>query len=85
MKVTIDRAGRVVIPSQVRSKIGLKAGAELAIEFDESSVKLTRVAAPPKLIRKGKRLVISPSVNPGDAPEVDIVSMVEEERQRWPL
>lgn len=33
MKVTIDAAGRLVIPKQVRARLGLEAGAEL--ELDE--------------------------------------------------
>lgn len=33
MKVTIDAAGRLVIPKQVRARLGLEAGSEL--ELDE--------------------------------------------------
>ncbi|MGH3566236.1 MAG: AbrB/MazE/SpoVT family DNA-binding domain-containing protein [Pseudonocardia sp.] len=32
MKVTIDAAGRVVIPKQVRERLGLTAGSTLEIE-----------------------------------------------------
>ena len=85
MRVTIDRAGRVVIPAQVRSKIGLSAGTEMVLEVDESSVRLTRAAPGPRLVRRGKRLVVIPSVNLKSAPALDIPAMVEEERKRWPL
>jgi AbrB family looped-hinge helix DNA binding protein len=85
MNVTIDRSGRVVIPAQVRLKIGLSPGTEMALEVDESSLRLTRVAPAPKLVRRGKRWVVTPSVDPKSTPSLDIPAMVEEERKRWPL
>ena len=70
---------------QVRNKMALKHGTELALEFDDSVLKLTREVPPPKLVRRGKRLMIVPSVAPSTAPSLDIPAMVEEERKRWPL
>ncbi len=85
MKVTIDSAGRVVIPIQIREKIGITAGTEMEIHSDGSSVTLIRTAPPPKLVRRGKRLVVVPSVDPASLPPLDIEALIEEERQRWPL
>jgi len=37
-KVTIDKFGRVVIPAQMRRKLGIKAGSELIIELRGSMI-----------------------------------------------
>lgn len=84
MITTIDKAGRVVIPMAIRVKVGLRAGAEIEITADDYSVRLAPVGHPPKLIRKGKRLIARPTVPAKDRPAVDVGALVEEERNRWP-
>lgn len=84
MKTTIDKAGRVVIPAQIRERAGLSPGSELEITTDELGVRLERVAAGPKLMKIGRRLVARPTVAPDDRPAIDIAALVEEERNRWP-
>jgi AbrB family looped-hinge helix DNA binding protein len=84
MKTTIDKAGRVVIPVSIRDRGGLVPGTVLEITLDEFGVRLERVAAGPRLIKVGRRLVARPTV-PADArPVVDIAALVEDERNRWP-
>jgi AbrB family looped-hinge helix DNA binding protein len=84
MKTTIDKAGRVVIPAVVRESAGFSAGATLEITVDEFGVRLERVAEGPRLVRIGGRLVARPTVAANDRPVVDIASLIEEERNRWP-
>jgi AbrB family looped-hinge helix DNA binding protein len=84
MRTTIDRAGRVVIPAQVRERAGLRPGTELEITEDELGVRLERVAPGPKLVKVGRRLVARPTASPESRPVLDIASLVEEERNRWP-
>ena len=84
MRTTIDKAGRVVIPMAVRERAGLSAGAELEITEDELGVRLERVAAGPRLVRIGRRLVARPTVAADNRPAVDIAALIEEERNRWP-
>ena len=84
MRTTIDKAGRVVIPAPIRQRSGLTPGAELEIVEDETGIRLERVAAPPRLVRVGKRLVARPTVAAGIRPAVDIAALVEDERNRWP-
>jgi AbrB family looped-hinge helix DNA binding protein len=84
MKTTIDKAGRVVIPAAAREKIGLEPGAELEVFVDDLSIRLVRIAPPPVLVRRGKRLVARPAVKRSEIPNVDLSSLVEEERNRWP-
>jgi AbrB family looped-hinge helix DNA binding protein len=84
MKTTIDKAGRVVIPAAVRERAGLSPGAELEIIEDELGIRLERVAAAPRLVKIGKRLVARPTASAGARPNVDIAALIEEERNRWP-
>ena len=84
MRTTIDKAGRVVIPAPVRERAGLAAGSEIEIIEDDLGIRLERVAAGPRLVRVGHRLVARPTVAPDDRPTVDVAALVEEERSRWP-
>jgi AbrB family looped-hinge helix DNA binding protein len=84
MRTTIDRAGRVVIPAQVRDRAGLRPGTELEITEDDLGLRLERVAPGPKLVKVGRRLVARPTVSADSRPELDIATLVESERNRWP-
>lgn len=84
MKTTIDRAGRVVIPAAIRERAGLSAGSELEVTEDEFGVRLERVAAGPRLVKIGRRLVARPTVARDDRPAIDIAALIEDERNRWP-
>jgi AbrB family looped-hinge helix DNA binding protein len=84
MRTTIDKAGRVVIPASIRERAGLTAGAELEIIEDDLGLRLERVAAGPRLVRVGRRLVARPTASPDSRPAVDVAALVEEERSRWP-
>lgn len=84
MRITIDKAGRLVIPSAIRDRAGFVPGADLEISVDEFGVRLERVAPAPRVIKIGKRLVARPTA-PADArPDIDVAALVEEERNRWP-
>lgn len=84
MRTTIDKAGRVVIPAGIRDRIGLAAGSAIEITTDEFGIRIERVAAGPRLIRVGRRLVARPTVPRDDRPPVDVAGLVEDERNRWP-
>ena len=84
MRATIDKAGRVVIPSSLRERAGLVAGTELEVTLDEFGLRLERVAPGPRLVRVGRRMVARPTVAPESRPVVDVAALVEEERNRWP-
>jgi AbrB family looped-hinge helix DNA binding protein len=85
MKTTIDGAGRVIIPAIIRKKAGLKPGTMLEVVADDIAIHLLPTAPSPKLVRKGKRLIAKASVKPNELPEIDLASLIEEERNRWPL
>lgn len=84
MRTTIDKAGRVVIPAAMRERAGLVAGAELEVTEDGHGIRLERVAEGPRLVKVGRRLVARPTVAAEHRPTVDIATLVEAERNRWP-
>lgn len=84
MRTTIDKAGRVVIPAAVRDRAGLTPGTELEITLDEIGVRIERIAPGPRLVKVGRRLVARPTAPTDRRPKLDIASLIEEERNRWP-
>ncbi len=84
MRTTIDKAGRVVIPSAIRDRAGFAPGTALEIVPDEFGIRLERVAVGPRLVKVGRRLVARPTAAPSARPTVDVAALVEEERNRWP-
>jgi AbrB family looped-hinge helix DNA binding protein len=84
MRTTIDKAGRVVIPAAIRDRVGLTPGTELEITVDDTSVRIERVAPGPKLVKVGRRLVARPTAPSATRPTLDIATLIEDERNRWP-
>ena len=84
MRTTIDKAGRVVIPAAVRDRAGLTPGTELEITLDDTGIRIERVAPGPRLVKVGRRLVARPTAPADSRPSLDIASLVEDERNRWP-
>ena len=84
MTTTIDKAGRVVIPVEVRKRLGLTAGAELKMVVEGFSIRLVRAVPGPQLVRRGERLVARPRAAEGERAQIDIARLIEEERDRWP-
>jgi AbrB family looped-hinge helix DNA binding protein len=76
MKTSIDRAGRVVIPASIRERAGLVAGAEIEVTLEDAGVRLQRVAAGPRLVKVGRRLVARPTSD--SRPLVDVAALIEE-------
>jgi AbrB family looped-hinge helix DNA binding protein len=58
MRTTIDKAGRVVIPKEIRRKAGLVPGSELEVRLENGTIELEPVPAPYELRREGEFLVI---------------------------
>lgn len=83
MTTTIDKAGRVVIPSEVRKRLGLTAGTELEIVIEGFAIHLVRAVPSPQLVLRGKRLVARPQVAEKERIEVDLARLIQEERDRW--
>jgi AbrB family looped-hinge helix DNA binding protein len=52
MKTTIDGAGRVVIPKELRDRLGLEGGASLEIRESNGRIEIEPTPAPMKLVRR---------------------------------
>lgn len=59
MRTTIDKAGRLVIPKDVRERIGLAAG-EVDLYVEGASLRIAPVASD-RLVERGGRLTVPPS------------------------
>ena len=60
MKTTIDPAGRLVIPKQIRQKAGLRPGIPLDVRWRAGRIEIEPALFPVKLVRKGRLLVVVP-------------------------
>lgn len=76
MKVTIDGAGRVVVPKALRDELRLEGGTTLEIRARDGRLELEPVATPMRLVRRGKGLVATADepVPPIDAHDVRAVT-----------
>ncbi len=59
MKTTLDRFGRVVVPKDIRDRLGLRPGAEIEIDEKGNEVVLKPVEHEPALMVKEGILVYS--------------------------
>jgi AbrB family looped-hinge helix DNA binding protein len=57
MRVTIDRAGRLVVPKALRDELNLEPGTPLEIRAREGRLELEPAVIPMRLVRRGKGLV----------------------------
>ena len=57
MRVTIDRAGRLVVPKVLRDELNLAPGTPLEIRTREGRLELEPVTTPMRLVRRGNGLV----------------------------
>jgi AbrB family looped-hinge helix DNA binding protein len=72
MITTIDAAGRVVIPKQIRETAGLKAGCKLNVSYRDGKVEIEPKQPKARLIRERGRLVIAaPGIRKMTVREVD--------------
>lgn len=77
MKITIDKAGRVVIPKKIRERYHMQAGTELEIENEPDGISLKVPEQKPSLIRKGGILVHHGSETTG----LDTADFINRERR----
>lgn len=56
MRTTIDKAGRLVVPKELRERIGLQPG-EVEVTVDGAALRVEPVAAD-VLVERGRRLVV---------------------------
>jgi AbrB family looped-hinge helix DNA binding protein len=75
--VTIDAAGRLVLPKAFRDRLHLEAGTKLRASIVADRIELTPEADERiRVVRKGKRLVIAGGNRPAD-----IVAAIKSDRE----
>lgn len=67
MLITIDQAGRLVLPKKVRDRLGLKSGSVLEVRATADGVYLTPEHHTPRLVKDGNVLVFNGADSTGDA------------------
>ena len=80
MKITIDLAGRLVIPKSLRDQAGIQPGMDLEIEYRNGLLELSPVCTDIRIVKRGNRKVLSA---PGGTPKLtakDVRKIVEEIR-----
>jgi len=70
MKPTIDTAGRLVIPKEIRQAAGLTPGMPLTIRWRDGLIEIEPEPVPVKLTRKGRLL--------GAVPQMDVPPLLTE-------
>ncbi len=77
MRVAIDKAGRVVIPREVRAKAGLKPGVALEIRVRDGVIELEVPSTPMKIVKKGRWAVAVPDKAAGKLSQRQVDETVE--------
>ena len=60
MRVTIDAAGRIVVPKSLRQTLGFKPGQPLEIRAEDGRLEIEAAATPVQLKKRGKGVVAFP-------------------------
>ena len=62
MVTTMDRAGRLVIPREVRREAAIEPGTPLEVRFRDGVIEIEPQSLPVQLVRRGRFLVMHPTV-----------------------
>lgn len=65
MVTTMDAAGRLVIPSEIRREASLEPGVPLEVRWRDGVIEIEPQPLPVRLERKGRLLVAVPAGKPG--------------------
>ena len=81
MTITIDKAGRIVLPKSVRDRLGLSAGSELELDEVDDAIVLKPPRSKSPLVRKGRLLVHTGKIV-GNSDLTAAIERTREERAR---
>lgn len=83
MRITIDKAGRVVIPKQLRRQLGVAAGAALEATAEGGRLVIEPLANEVTLVAE-EGLLVGASLSPeSQLTDSDVLQAIDEQR-RWP-
>lgn len=80
LKIPMDKAGRVVIPQEIRKHLGIQGGAEFKVTETPTAILLEPIEEEPRLVMKNGLLVVAG----GEILEHDgdLIARTREERMR---
>ena len=77
--ITIDSAGRFILPKAIRDRLHLRAGSKMKVDVIADKIELTpQPDENVRLVRKGKRLIVIGVKGPFDA--VEAIKAARDER-----
>ena len=76
MTITIDKAGRVVLPRSIRDRLNLIPGSELEIDVKGNEINMTVSSTETKLIEKKGALVFDGR----SCADIDIAEFINQQR-----
>ena len=80
MKTTIDSAGRIVIPRDIRHAIGLEPGTVVEVEARDGGISIELAATPVKIVKHGRLRVAEAVENQPTLSEAEVRALREEIR-----
>ena len=83
MLITIDKAGRVVIPMQLRRQLGVAAGAKLEATAEGGRLVIEPLANEVTLVEEEGLLVATCAAPGAQLTDSDVLQAIDEQR-RWP-
>jgi AbrB family looped-hinge helix DNA binding protein len=81
MRTTIDDAGRLVIPKPIRDEAGLRAGAEVDVEFRDGRIEIEAATVPMRLVKRDGRPVIEADAEMPPLTDDDVRDILERTRR----
>jgi AbrB family looped-hinge helix DNA binding protein len=78
MEISIDKAGRLILPKPIRDRLGLREDSKLRVHSTAENIVLTPVEPPAGLIRDQDGWLV---FSGGSAPEIDWDTLVESDRE----
>ncbi len=79
MRTTIDKAGRLVIPRQIRDRVGMSSGGEVEVEVDGAGIRIEPVSG--RQLRDKDGLLLIPSSG-GQIDETAVRELIDADRHR---
>ena len=83
MRITIDKAGRVVIPKELRRELGVVAGAKLEATAEGGRLVIEPLANAVVLVEEEGLLVATSPSPESQLTDSDVLQAIDEQR-RWP-
>ncbi|MSV27468.1 MAG: AbrB/MazE/SpoVT family DNA-binding domain-containing protein [Bryobacterales bacterium] len=81
MSITIDKAGRVVIPKAMRTAAGLGPGVSLSIEFRDGRIEIEPLRRDVKMEKRGGRMVLTAPAGVQALTNLDVKRLTDEIRE----